>query len=106
MTTTNYNEWQMLCLTEDIEPGETIIVENIFTPEDTMQVVVCHESQDGQWLQTRDAQGKPFVFNTESLEQKGKRTKQWRIKGKSPFAPIRLPKLKNLPAIDSLESMG
>lgn len=89
-----FNEWQMLCIAEDIEPGDTIFAEHIYEPEKKMPLVFCKESDDELWVETKDAHGKPFTFSADSLEQKGKRTKQWRIKNKAPIG-IRL----NQPAL-------
>lgn len=82
-----YSEWEMLCIAEDIEPGDTILAEHISDEEVTMSLIVCGETENGDWLKTKDvATGKAYLFSTDSLEQKGKRTKQWRIKGKSKIA--------------------
>jgi hypothetical protein len=79
----SYTEWEMMCIDEDIEQGDTVLAEHISDESRTLPMVFCNESEDGLWIHTKDRDGNKYIFSTDSLEQKGKRTKQWRIARKS-----------------------
>jgi hypothetical protein len=78
----SFNEWQLLCTHQDIEPGDTLEVEHLYEKKKKALVFVGLSPKE-DWIFCQDQNRKPFVFNSLSLDQKGKRTKQWRIAGKS-----------------------
>jgi hypothetical protein len=91
-----YCEWDLLCISEDIEFGDTIILENIYDEKQIKLAVYLKRSANEEWIYVRDVFGGDMVFNAFSLDQKGKRTKEWKITRKS----IRQLKLKSLPVVE------
>ena len=79
----SYSEWQLMCVAEDIEPGDTIIIEHLRDKVKQLHVVFTGDSEDDMWVNCKQPGGKDFIFSADNLDEKGKRTKQWRIIGKS-----------------------
>ena len=79
----SYSEWQLMCLAEDIEPGDSLTIEHLKNKGKRLTVVYTGDSEDDLWVNCQQPGGKQFTFSAESLDEKGKRAKQWRITGKS-----------------------
>jgi hypothetical protein len=79
----SYSEWEMMCIDEDIEPGDTVIAEHLVDKSKTKLLVFMKENENNEWIIFKADDGSLFYFNCDSLDQRGKRTKQWKIKGKS-----------------------
>lgn len=84
----SYSEWELLCISTDIEPGDTIEIENIYTGE-KIGLIYKELSPNGRWIRCLTPKREKFTFVADTLDQKGKRTKQWRILGKSDF-PLKI----------------
>lgn len=83
----SHSEWEMMCITEDIEPGDSILIEHLKKDKCEKVLIYIGMSDDDQWVLCKENDSKKeYIFNAESLDEKGKRTKKWRIIKKSPFA--------------------
>lgn len=83
----NHTEWDMLCIAEDIEFGDSVIIEHLKIDNYQKTVIYTGMSEDEQWIYCKENDNKKeYTFNTESLDEKGKRTKKWRVLKKSPIA--------------------
>jgi molybdopterin-guanine dinucleotide biosynthesis protein len=76
-------EWELMCLADDIEPGDTIVVEHLKEEKLYKLLIYTKVSDDEKWILFKDENKKEYIFNIESLEEKYKKTKQWRIIRKS-----------------------
>lgn len=76
---TIHSEWDLMCLADDIEPGDTLVIEHLKDEECFKLVIYTKTTDDNLWVLCKDENRREFIFNAESLEEKGKRTKQWRI---------------------------
>jgi hypothetical protein len=80
----SFSEWELMCIAEDIEPGDTVIIENLKDHELIKLVIYTGMSEDDQWIYCKEFDTQQaFIFNAASLDEKGKRTKQWRLLRKS-----------------------
>jgi hypothetical protein len=84
---TSHSEWGMLCIAEDIEPGDSVVIEHLKTEGYQKTLIYTGLSDDDEWVFCKENDNKKeYVFNAESLDEKGKRTKKWRLLKKSPVA--------------------
>ena len=83
----SHSEWDMLCIAEDIEFGDSVIIEHLKKENHHKTLIYTGTSTDEQWVYCKENDSKKeYIFNAESLDEKGKRTKKWRLVKKSPIA--------------------
>ncbi len=63
-----YNEWELLVVAEDIEPGDTLVVER---DSGTPELMVFVEESENNTVILKDANGSEFSFSVNTLEEYG-----------------------------------
>ena len=91
-----FSEWDLLCIAEDIEYGDTVLLTNIHDETQMKLAVYLKRSANEEWIYMRDIFGAEMTFNAFSLDQKGKRTKQWKLSRKS----VKQVSLKQIPVVE------
>lgn len=62
-----YSEWELMAISEDIEPGDTVIVES----DDGEELLVFVQEKNKNVILFRDADGEIRQFSQSSLEEIG-----------------------------------
>ena len=63
-----YNEWELLVLAEDIEPGDTLVVER---DSGEMDLMIYVREKTNKAVLLKDREGKETPFSTQTLEENG-----------------------------------